>query len=77
MSNIQKLEHPVVKNLIFKLRNNSTPPNLFRETLSVLAKILLLEALKHEEVVLERVETSLENTVYQRLKEEDFVIVAV
>lgn len=77
MSNIQKLEHPVVKSLIFKLRDKSTPPNLFRETLSVLAKILLLEALKHEEVVAERVESPLENTIYQRLKEEDFVIVAV
>lgn len=77
MNNIKKVEHPVLKNFLYKLRDKNTPPNLFRSVVSSIAKILLVEALKDEEVSVCLVETPLEKTEYYRLNEEDFVVVAI
>lgn len=77
MDNIKKLEHPVVKNFVYKLRDKNTPSNIFRRTVSSLAKILLVEALKDENLFVYPVETPLEKAEYPKLKEEEFVIVAI
>ncbi|MEJ5172988.1 MAG: uracil phosphoribosyltransferase [Hydrogenothermaceae bacterium] len=77
MGNFVKVEHPLINTLVFKLRDRETSSEIFRKTLSNIAKILLFEALKDEETVVKDVETPLEKTVYPTLIEENFVIVAI
>ncbi|MCX7760342.1 MAG: uracil phosphoribosyltransferase [Hydrogenothermaceae bacterium] len=77
MGKVVKVEHPLINTFIFKLRDRKTSSEIFRKTLSNVAKILLFEALKDEEVVIKPVKTPLEETVYPTLIEENFVIVAI
>lgn len=77
MNNIRKVDHPLLKNLIFKLRDKQTPSNLFRQTVSAIAKILLMEALRDEKTDIASVETPLEKTDYYKLDEDSYIIVAI
>lgn len=77
MSTVIKVDNPVVKNLIFKLRDTNTKSDKFRENISKLGKVLLFEALENQETISRQVVTPLEKTEYQSIEERDIVFVAI
>ncbi|WP_200673718.1 uracil phosphoribosyltransferase [Persephonella atlantica] len=77
MKNIIHVEHPLLKNLVTKLRNINTSSYDFRKYLSEVGRILLVEALKNEKITLKEVETWVGKGEFPVLEEERYVFIPI
>ncbi len=77
MENIIHVEHPLLKNLITKLRDISTEGYFFRKFLSEVGRILLVEALKYEEMIEVEINTWIGNSKFPALKEDRYVFIPI
>ncbi len=77
MKNIIHVEHPLLKNLITKLRNINTSPYDFRKYLSEVGRILLVEALENEKTTLKEVEIWVGKGKFPALEEERYVFIPI
>ncbi|MBK3332340.1 uracil phosphoribosyltransferase [Persephonella atlantica] len=71
------VEHPLLKNLVTKLRNINTSSYDFRKYLSEVGRILLVEALKNEKITLKEVETWVGKGEFPVLEEERYVFIPI
>ena len=73
-SNLIIVEHPLLQDKIFRMRDKTTPPEKFRRLLKEIAALMTYEACRHFDTVEQRVETPLEFTTGFRLKREITVV---
>ena len=71
-----EVDHPLAQDLLSKLRDETTPPALFRTLSRTLATVLMLEATRDLPTVDEEVWTPLEKTTGRRL-DDSIVVVPV
>ncbi|WP_457642056.1 uracil phosphoribosyltransferase [Persephonella sp.] len=77
MKNIIKVEHPVLSNIVTKLRDINTDSYLFRKYLAEISRILLLEALKNVKTVEKETEIWIGKFKFPALIEENYVFIPI
>ncbi len=77
MDNVFHIDHPLLKNLITKLRDINTEGYFFRKFLSEVGRILLVEALKEEKTVEIEINTWIGNSKFPALQEERYVFIPI
>lgn len=77
MKNIIVVDNPILKNSLTKIRDKNLKSSLVRKHLSIIAKVLLIEALKDEKTELKEVETQFAIRKFPILDEDNYVIVPI
>ncbi len=77
MENVFYVEHPLLKNLITKLRDINTEGYFFRKFLSEVGRVLLIEALKYEKTIEIEINTWIGNSKFPALDEEKYVFIPI
>lgn len=74
MKNVNVLEHPVLQHKLSMLRDQSVSSYVFRRTMSEASRFLAYEATRDLETETQKIETPLESTEVQRIKDNLIVI---
>jgi uracil phosphoribosyltransferase len=77
MENIKIVDNMVLKNALTKLRDKNLKSSQVRKQIEIIAKILLIEALKNENPIYTEVETPLAKGTFEALEEDKYVIVPI
>jgi uracil phosphoribosyltransferase len=77
MENVVVVSNPILLNSLTKLRDKNLKSSLVRKHLSIIGKILLIEALKDEKTDLIEVETQFTVGNFPTLNEDSYVIVPI
>jgi uracil phosphoribosyltransferase len=77
MENIKIVDNMVLKNALTKLRDKNLKSSQVRKQIEIIAKILLIEALKNENPIYTEVETPLAKGSFEALEEDKYVIVPI
>lgn len=77
MQTIHKIEHPLLLNLVSKIRDVELESNLFRKYLGEIAKILLMKAFEQEELKLNSIKTWIGTKEFLFLDEEKYVFIPI
>ena len=77
MKNVIEVNHPLLKNLVTRLRDINTKPYNFREFISEIARILLFEALKNEPLVEKEIDIWIGRDKFSVLQEEKYVFIPI
>ena len=77
MQNVHESNHPLIKDLVNKIRDVELDSNLFRKYVGAIAKILLFEALKDEKLEIKEVNTWIGKKEFGFLPEENYVFIPI
>lgn len=77
MQTIHEIEHPLLLNLVSKIRDVELESNLFRKYLGEIAKILLMKAFEQEELKLKSIKTWIGAKEFLFLDEEKYVFIPI
>ena len=77
MQNVHESTHPLIKDLVNKIRDVNLDSNLFRKYVGAIAKILLFEALNNENLEIREIETWIGKKEFGFLPEENYVFIPI
>jgi len=77
MDNVFESLHPLIKDLVNKIRDVNLDSNLFRKYVGAIAKILLFEALKDEKLEEKEINTWIGKKSFGFLPEENYVFIPI
>lgn len=77
MENVFIIDNSILQNSLTKIRDKDLKPSLVRKHLSIIGKVLLIEALKNEDIKLKRIETWFTMDNFPVINEDDYVIVPI
>ena len=77
MENLFELKHPLVKDLVNRIRDINLESTLFRKYIGAIAKMLLFEALKEEKLEKREIETWQGKGEFGLLPEENYVFIPI
>ncbi|MDM7272981.1 uracil phosphoribosyltransferase [Sulfurihydrogenibium azorense] len=77
MERVFVVDNSILQNSLTKIRDKDLKPSLVRKHLSIIGKVLLIEALKNEDIKLKRVETWFTMDNFPVINEDDYVIVPI
>jgi uracil phosphoribosyltransferase len=77
MENIKIVDNMVLKNALTNLRDKNLKSSQVRKQIEIIAKILLIEALKNEKPIYTEVETPLAKGPFEALEKDKYVIVPI
>ncbi len=77
MQNINKVKNPVIQHIVSMLRDISVQGDLFRSYVSELARLLLYEALKDENLHMKKINTWIGEKEFPVLNEKNLIPIAI